>query len=324
MKNQILQILQSCPEEYKSGQELAERLECSRAAIWKSIQALQKQGVGIEAVPSKGYHLIPGQDWMTVSGIVEHLQPHFQDRPLTVLSSVDSTNKQLKERANRGEGEQILVAEHQTTGRGRMQRAFFSPQQTGVYFSILLSPKDWQLQDCAQLTTMAAVAACRAIERVCGKEVQIKWVNDLLLNGKKVCGILTEGVLDMENGRLSHAIVGVGMNVYAPQGGFPETLQPIAGYLMEQPEPNIKNRLVAEFLNEFFSFYEGDKQAHAKEYRARSGVLGQEVNLHTASGVKQATVLDIDKDCRLVVQYPDGTQEVFQSGEITLRLSKEE
>ena len=168
---------------------------------------------------------------------------------------------------------------------------------------------------------MAAVAMCEAIEEVSDEKPKIKWVNDIFIKGKKVCGILTEGSFGLESGMLEYAVLGAGVNLYAPSGGFPEELQEIAGAVFDRPQNDMKNRLVAAFINHFLDYYrKGNKEDYTEKYRQYSLVIGKEITVISAKGNQTAFVHGIDDECRLMVEYANGDRAVVSSGEIRIRL----
>ncbi|MEZ4626853.1 MAG: biotin--[acetyl-CoA-carboxylase] ligase [Eubacteriales bacterium] len=175
--------------------------------------------------------------------------------------------------------------------------------------------------DATLITTTAAVAVCGALEALSGKPAEIKWVNDVFMDGKKVCGILTEGSFDMESGMFEYAVLGVGINVYTPTGGFPPEIADIAGSALSSPAPDAKNRAVAEYLNRFLPLYRSLGSAEtAAEYRRRSFVIGREITVLSESGETPARALDVDDRCRLVVEYADGRREALSTGEISIKV----
>jgi BirA family biotin operon repressor/biotin-[acetyl-CoA-carboxylase] ligase len=241
---------------------------------------------------------------------------------LEIHESVDSTNTLAKNYAIDGAPEgTVVIAEHQTKGKGRMGRSFYSPEGTGVYFSIVLRPMI-QAEEALFITTSAAVAVARAIEKVSGSKAEIKWVNDIYCNGKKVCGILTEAGMSAEKQCLDYAILGIGINVIKPEGDFPEDIRNRADAIFNGPcnMEAVRNQLVAEVLNEFWTCYEqGNTKAYMTEYRKRSFLIGQQVYINGDHQPKPALVLDIDEEARLVVEYPDGTQKALSSGEVSAK-----
>ena len=212
----------------------------------------------------------------------------------------------------------VVFARHQTGGRGRLGRTFASPDDSGIYMSIILEPAD---STPVLITTAAAVAVCRAIERICGQQPQIKWVNDIYLNNKKVCGILAETVSDYKTGHITHVILGIGINCKA--SAIPEELREIAGAI--EGDFSI-NQLAAEVYNQMMTLA-GDLQPgnFIEDYKQRSMVLGEMVTVHKGgyspdkSGIP-ARVLDIDDHGGLKVIYSSGERETLSTGEISIRL----
>lgn len=199
IQDAVLDALEKNRGEYLSGEQLASSLGVSRNAVWKAIQKLEEAGHKIRAVPKRGYTLAPESDVLTVQSVSRFLDT---DMPvyLQVQTEVTSTNTLLKAQAEQGAPEgTVLIAESQTAGKGRLGRHFTSPPGTGIYFSLLLRPH-CTAEKSLFITTTAAVAVCEAIEQVTGLNPQIKWVNDVYLNEKKVCGILTGASVDFENG----------------------------------------------------------------------------------------------------------------------------
>lgn len=319
-KERLLSLLEQHKGEYLSGEELAVSLQVSRTAIWKAVNALRTSGYSIDAAQNRGYCLDVHTDILSKDGILKLLEERWKNVELEVLSCAESTNALLRERANGGAPEGLVVlANQQTQGRGRLGRSFFSPPDSGIYLSLLLRPKQLPPEQAVKLTTMAAVAACEAIESVSGRQAEIKWVNDIFLDGKKVCGILTEGSYSLESGTLDYVIPGIGFNVYAPAGGFPEELERIAGCILNKSVDQGKNRLAAAFLNRFLDIYSNpDPSGYAEKYRQRSMVLGKRIRVIRPSGTRSARALDVDQDCRLIVRYEDGTVEHLSSAEVSV------
>ena len=312
-REQLLQLLENNPGRFLSGEEIALHLGISRAAVCKAAKALREQGIPIEAVTRKGYCLPGDADLLSQEKLQAQADPFWQ---IQVMDQVPSTNSLLRQLALQGAEEgTVILARSQSAGRGRMGREFYSPRDTGLYLSLLLRPQGLTPGESLGITTMAASALCLAVEEVTGKEPKIKWVNDLLLDGRKISGILTEGSLSMETGNMDFVVLGLGINLYSPQDGFPEELQNIAGALFEKPQKNLKNRLTEAFLRNFLYFYRGRHSAEAAEiYRSRSILVGREI---LAEG-KQAKVLDINDQCQLVVEYTDGSRRNLSYGEVLI------
>ena len=238
VKAQVLSALDAARGRYISGQELADQLGVSRAAIWKAVTALRADGTPIEAITNRGYALPHGADLLNADAITALLAPAVaQAVQITVVDRLPGTNAALRTQAANGAPEGlVLIAQAQSAGRGRRGHSFFSPPG-GLYLSILLRPA-FSTRQSPQITALAAVAAARAAEQLCGTPIQIKWVNDLWKNGKKVCGILTEAAVDLESGMLDYAVLGLGFNLVQPSGGWPKELAAVAGSLFDSaPAP---------------------------------------------------------------------------------------
>ena len=321
-KEKLLELLEENREEYLSGEELAGTLAVSRAAVWKAVKSLQQEGYPIDAVTNRGYRLSRGGDRLSAPGIRKYLKDACRELPITVVEETRSTNTALRALAEAGAPEgTVYIAQSQTGGRGRMGRSFFSPTGTGLYLSLLLRPTTWEPARAAQLTAAAAAAMCEAIREVTGKEPGIKWVNDLLLDGKKVCGILTEASFSMESGVLEYAVLGLGVNVYPPEGGFPKELGEIAGAVLDTPGEDVRNRLAGEFLNRFLAGYaHPEDRSFLDTYRRRSVAVGRDITVLSGGHERRAFAFGVDDDCRLLVRYDDGTEQALSYGEIRIAI----
>jgi len=236
-----------------------------------------------------------------------------------VYDTVDSTNTLAKRLADEGAPEgAVVIASHQTAGKGTRGRSFYSPDQTGLYMSVVLRPT-MHAKDALLITTAAAVAVCRAVERVSQKQPFIKWVNDIYCDGKKVCGILTESVLKTGSAMLDYAVLGVGVNVSLPTSGFPKDIEQIAGTVFDTPTD--ASPLAALILDEFFSLYTAlGERSFVREYRERSCLLGREITVCNGGDTAKAVALDIDDDCRLVVRFENGDEQALSSGDVSVRI----
>lgn len=323
-KEKLLALLEDSKGTFFSGEEIARTLQVSRAAVWKAVNALREDGYTIDAATNKGYRLSPDSDILSPQGIRRFLKPEYRDLDLTVLPTAPSTNALVREKANQGCPEGcIIIACEQTDGRGRYGRQFFSPVDSGVYLSLLLRPTAYSPQQATCLTAAAAAAMCQAIEAVTGQQPGIKWVNDIFLHGKKVCGILTEAAVGLETGTLNYMVLGAGVNLYPPVKGFPEEIQPIAGSVLERSCPEAKNRLVGEFLNRFWDFYTHPEcRTYLEDYRSRSLAIGQNVTVLSAGKAVSAYAYGIDDDFRLLVRYENGDTEALSYGEIRIQLDE--
>ena len=322
LKEEILALLLNAQEPV-SGERICKTLGVTRAAVWKTIDQLRQEGYTVDAAPKRGYTLASTPDRLDTPLVRAYLSGHPWQPLVTAVPSVDSTNNACKRLAAEGapDGTAILTG-CQTAGRGRRGRTFVSPPG-GLYLSILLRP-EFSTRQSPQITALAAVAAARAAEQLCGTPIQIKWVNDLWKNGKKVCGILTEAALDLESGMLDYAVLGLGFNVAAPADGWPEDLRDVAGALYDgSPAPGARATLAAAFLNTFWPLYRtGPRSGYLDEYRRRQALIGQRVLVTPRRGTPRAAqVLGIDDECKLVVRF-DGESRpaALNSGEVSVRL----
>ena len=329
VKEKVLYILHEHRGTYYSGQELAEKFDVSRTAVWKAINQLREDGYCISGSTKLGYTMDASTDILSndaiLNGLTQEAKAFYQ---LQCLTTIDSTNNAAREQGVQGVTEGLcIVAEEQTAGRGRKGRSFYSPDATGLYLSILLRP-NLSVQDATLITTAAAVAGAKACEvansALSSGDVQIKWVNDLFLNGKKISGILTEAFLSMETGDLDYAIMGIGFNLCPPKDGWPDNIAQVAGSLFDKECPGgTRNLLAATFMNEFYRVYGRlPDVSYMKEYRQRQLALGKEVSLLSADGTsQQAKVMDVDDRGQLVVQLESSSEiTTINSGEISIRL----
>ena len=322
LKRRVLKLMEQNRDEFISGEVLAKNFDVSRTAINKAINGLRDEGYLIESVTNKGYRLKRNNDILSVEGILPYLSKGYKGK-LFVYDTLESTNKTAKEIAV---GDCIsgscVIANSQTKGRGRLNRDFYSPKDSGVYMSYILKPEvDADIYNV--VTVAACIAVCRAIYKLTGKKAGIKWVNDILLNGKKVCGILTEGVYDLENGRISLVVIGIGINVSTDD--FPEDIQTIAGSLTDDKKDFVlRNRLIGEVINELeeLTMPESLKgREFINEYRENSLVIGKDVELSVWDKKFKVHVLDIDDNGGLVVRHEDNSIESLNYGEVSLRWS---
>lgn len=323
-KEDILTILWQHEGGYVSGSELARQLGVSRTAIWKGIGQLRAEGYAVESATNRGYRLVPRGDVLSAGGIRRYLR--HEELQIECYPSVTSTNTLLKARAAQGAPQGlVLAAAHQTQGRGRMGREFYSPADTGLYMSLLLRPER-SAAETTRITVCAAVAVARTVERLSGERTQIKWVNDVLLRGRKICGILTEASVDWESGQAEYAVVGIGVNLRTPEGDFPPELQNIAGSVFGADTiPDLRCRMAAGILDELMDLSAvPDSQACYEDYKSRSSVLGKEIQiLRPGRESVPATAVDIAPDYALVVRLTDGTLTRVNSGEVSIRPDRE-
>ena len=239
---------------------------------------------------------------------------------IKVLKSVNSTNTYLKQSALKGAAEgTVVIADSQTDGTGRFNRKFYSPKGTGIYMSILAKPSI-PADKGVTITAAAAVAVAKAVEKLSQREVQIKWVNDLLIDKKKFCGILTSGSVN-QKGYFDWVIIGIGINIYRPTKDFSSEIKDIATYVFDKKERNLRNRLSAEIITAFFEILSSyEEKAFLDDYKKRSIAVNKEIEVLKNGKSLNAVALSIDDNCRLLVKYPDGEEEYLSSGEISIKL----
>ncbi len=253
---------------------------------------------------------------------IEKIKAYLKyDIDIEVLDTATSTNALLKERAEAGVREgTLLVTAMQTEGRGRLDRRFFSPKDRGLYFSFVVKPTT---ESGDFLTIVAAIATHSVIEKYSPKTIGIKWINDIYADGKKCAGILVEGSRNIDNGSLKYAIVGIGINLYEPEGGYPDDIKNIATAMFDNATNHIdiENKIVAEIVNTFFDLFNNFlKDRVIAEYKSRLFILGKSVTVCKSDQEVLAKAIDIDREGRLVVRLEDGHLESLNCGEIRLRV----
>ena len=322
-REKVLSLLLEQGGGYMSGEEMSRRLGISRAGVWKAVQALREEGYEIGSAPNRGYCLLSAPDRLREGELAGPLSGCLVGGALACLEVVDSTNTECKRRAVAGAPEGLVVtAEEQTAGRGRRGRSFQSPRGRGLYLSALLRPR---LEPAAvtDMTAWVAVAVCDGIQAACGIRPRIKWTNDLVLNGKKLAGILTELGLEGETNSLDYLVPGVGINVNQQPEDFDPELRSMATSLaMELGRPVRRAELAAQVIRALDRMYAGfpdNKQEYLDKYRADCLTPGNQVQLITPSSRQEARAIAVDDDFRLVVELPDGTRKALSAGEVSVR-----
>ena len=326
--DKILDLLEKNKGNAISGERLAKILGISRTAVWKHVKTLKKEGYEISSVSNKGYELLETGDVFSTKSVMQELtdkEKGYKGKTkieAEVRDEVTSTNALLKDMAVAGADEgRVMIAKKQTAGRGRLGRNFFSPKN-GIYLSMLLKP-DIDFREAMLLTTIAAVAVVEAIREVTGKDTGIKWVNDVYLSGKKICGILTEAVTDVENGKLSYAVVGIGVNITKPSDeNFPEELRDIAGFVYDEEEvpKGIMSKLAVSIIKNYFKYYEKlPEHSFMESYKKHQILLNKKIFVITSESSKKARVKGVDDEARLLVEYEDGKEEALFTGEVSVR-----
>lgn len=235
-----------------------------------------------------------------------------------VYKTLASTNTTLREMANGGCDERtVVIADGQSAGRGRMGHDFSSPSGTGLYMSVLIRPRI-SAERSVMITVAAAVAAARAIEEVSGDRAEIKWVNDIYVGGKKVCGILAESVFGAY-GNVEYTVLGIGVNVFLPHGGFDESISDIAGALFDRDMPQMREKLAALMLEYIDLYVKDGLELSFDEYRERQMLIGKRIYVIRNGENIPATAVSVDDSCRLVVKYDNGDVEALSSGDVSTR-----
>ena len=322
MRNKILQILRQSGNKYMSGEEMAEKLGVSRAAVWKHIKEMRSQGYNIESLARNGYILREAPDAMLSGEISNGLETKIIGCRIICHEEIDSTNNAAKRLAREGAAEgTVVVAESQTGGKGRLERQFFSPKGKGIWFSVVLRPK-FLPQEAPKCTLLAAVAVARAMTEF-GLKPGIKWPNDLLYDNKKLVGILTEMSAEMDG--INYIVIGTGINVNIAPEEFPEELRSVATSLSQMKGENLPRvkffQAVLRALDDLYAKVQVEGFAPVlKEWRQYSITLGQEVKV---IGVRDGEVyygkaVDIDDEGALLVDTAAGRQRVL-AGDVSIR-----
>ena len=314
VKDSLLNILENSEGKVLSGQELADRLGVSRTAVWKAMKGLIQQGFKIEVTRSHGYRLIKSGDILTEVGIRSYLPDSLKKNRIIVLKTVDSTNIYCKKLAADGaENGTTVIAEQQTAGRGRRGNSFYSPDKKGIYMSVIFRRSQFK-ENPDLFTICAGCSVCAAIESLTDKKPLIKWVNDVYLNEKKICGILSEATMDIESGTVDSVVVGIGINLTIDD--FPEDIREKAGSL---GAPIARNRIAAEVIAQLYRCLERSREENLEDYKAHSLVLGREVHFIRNNEQRSGKAIDIDEGGQLIV-ITDRGQEILNSGEISVKL----
>ncbi|MEG2769385.1 MAG: biotin--[acetyl-CoA-carboxylase] ligase, partial [Oscillospiraceae bacterium] len=298
------------------------KIGVSRFAVCKAIKTLKSDGYNIESVTNKGYTLQKNSDVLTVETLKNGLCKELQNVSINVFNEVTSTNILAKEAAAKGENDcpngSIFLANRQTGGHGRRSRAFFSPSG-GIYLSFVLRPT-LEIAKTVCLTSCAAVAVSRAIKTVCNIDTNVKWVNDIFYNGKKLCGILTEAAVSIENNTLEYAAIGIGINFFMPTCDVPKELQDvITAIYTEKPDGEIRTRLVCEICNNLFCLEQTpDSKEILAEYKALNFIIDKKITV-LSTPPKTAVARDINELGNLIVEYENGEIGIISSGEVSIK-----
>lgn len=326
-KEAVLHYLQEHAGEPISGEIMALALNKSRTSIWKAIQSLKKEGYAIESSTNKGYTLSQNNDVLSKQQITQELiqQHHPIDWNIQTMESTTSTNDLAKIYVNQNSTTPaIFISEEQTAGRGRLGRTFISPAKSGLYISLCLFPTI-ALEDLSLITCATAVACVETLEQLTGKSLDIKWVNDLFYQDKKVGGILTEIISDFESQQVQSLIVGMGINLIDSPQSFPEELHSIVGSIFSsrkeyETHSFNRNHFIANFLEKWAFYYQNlSKRDFISTYKEHSNVIGKFVNVFESSQTYSAFAKDIDENGHLIIEKEDNSLHSLSYGEVSIR-----
>lgn len=321
MKDKILKLLQENSENYLSGEVISEKFNVTRTAVWKQINSLRKEGYEIESVTNRGYRLVKDTNQITAAGILSQLNTKIIGKNVICLEEVDSTNNYAKSVAAKGAKDgTIIIAEQQNAGRGRLGRSWSSAKEKGIWMSLLLRP-EIEPQRAQIITLAAAVAVVQALRPLLGDRVKVKWPNDVLVDGKKICGILTEMSCEMEN--INYLVLGIGVNVNHSMEDFPEDIHRTAASIklaLSQKEDVDRVPVITNILKAFEELYililEGKTDKVIDNWRIFSATLGKKVRVKSLNSEICGMAKDITDDGVLLLEDSSGKIHRILSGEV--------
>ncbi|KUJ91646.1 MAG: biotin/acetyl-CoA-carboxylase ligase [Thermoanaerobacter thermocopriae] len=319
LRSKLLKLLKENKGEYISGQKLSDQLNVSRTAIWKHINELKNEGYQIEAHHKLGYMLVSEPDLLIYEEVSPYLTTNFIGKNYIHKLVIDSTNNFAKEMASKVPDGTVIIAEEQTAGRGRLGRSWISQKGCGIWMSIILKP-NIQPQEALNLTHVAAISVVKAIEEVFHVESKIKWPNDIILNNKKVCGILTE--MSSEIDKINYVIIGIGVNVNCDN--FPEELKGKATSLYLETNSKVdRKKLTASILNNLEFYYNAYLQKGFEYIRPicieKSITIGRQIKVIANEGEIEGKAVTIDNNGSLVVETKEGKRLSIISGDVSVR-----
>ena len=317
MNKTIIQMLIDSDSEYVSGQNISDKLGITRTAVWKRISKLKELGFEIESVTKKGYKLLSYPDILNKELIEIGMKSDFIGHSVEVLESVDSTNDYAKKKAKELVDGSVIISLEQVKGKGRRGRSFHSGKGDGIYLSIILKP-GFEPAKAPFITSIAGAALVNTFNKF-NIQTKVKWPNDVLINGKKVAGILTEMSADMEF--IEYIVLGVGINVSGLE--FPNELKNIATSLKLEGYDVKKLNIIWQFVYEFELLYNLYLNENTSEVvnilRNNSSVLGKQINVHYMNEVESAIAVDINNQGALIIKTQEGEVKELSSGEISIR-----
>ncbi|HZK20475.1 MAG TPA: biotin--[acetyl-CoA-carboxylase] ligase [Treponemataceae bacterium] len=323
----VLALLKKNKHKIVSGECIAKKLNISRTSVWKAVQILKKDGYVIKAKQNAGYVLEKLVDVLDTEHIITDLSEEakgYTGTKIEIFKELDSTNNEAKKRLSISSNSKkcngiVLIADKQTNGRGRLGRTFYSPSHNGMYMSLIVTV-DQFVFDTTIITALAAVAVCRVLQTY-NLKPKIKWVNDIFIHDKKVCGILTEGSINLETGLIDTIILGIGLNVFSTKM-FSKELQKIAGAVFESKKDIqiSRNKIIAKTINELYAVICNPTliSLRMQEYRNLSFIISKNVIVSSGSQTYEARVIDITPEAHLLIKTQNGDIKEIVSGEVSL------
>lgn len=318
VKEIVINKLSASGDKYISGAELARNIGVSRNAVWKAVKALEDDGYIIESVTAKGYRLSPENNKLSAEIISANLNTRELGKKIIILDETDSTNNYAKSIASEGAVHgTVVIADTQTAGKGRLGRSFVSPSGKGLYMSAVIRP-EFSTDIAALITSAAAVASAEAVEELCGNEVRIKWVNDLYMNGRKICGILTEASMGLEINSPDYIVIGIGINVREFMLDD-ELTDRVSSVEKETGKIIDRNKLCALVLEKLEYYTDSlEKRSHIDEYKRREFLTGNIVTANIGNQKITGKAVGIDDNANLIIECENGGIRNISSGEANL------
>lgn len=322
-KDKILKLLRSAKAGFLSGQELAAKMGISRTMVWKHIKSLEREGFGVEAVPSRGYRITAVPDLLRLDDIRHGLKAGIVGKYIHLFPEVVSTNTLAMQMAAEGAPEgTVVLAETQTGGKGRLGRKWMSPKGN-LYLSLVLRPSI-PVQKAPLVTLMGAAATVSAIRTICAVPAAIKWPNDIILSGKKVSGLLTE--MSAEPDRVKHIVLGIGVDVNMRLDELPSDMRALATTVAAEAGRSIdRTGLLRQILRELDQAYrkllENDREV-LEDWKSLNSTIGNRVAVRGLNETIQGLAEGIDAEGRLMVKLDDGTTRTVAAGDVTIQKGK--
>jgi BirA family biotin operon repressor/biotin-[acetyl-CoA-carboxylase] ligase len=317
IENKILNFFRKCSDGYVSGEELSEAFGISRTAIWKHIEKLREEGYDIVASPHLGYRLISAPDRLTKIELEWQLNTEIIGKKIYSYKEIGSTNDVAHNMAASGDPEgTVVIAEYQTKGRGRLGRKWVSPRGKGAYFSIILRP-DILPREISIITLLASLGVAKTIREATDLPAFIKWPNDILINGQKVCGILTE--MNGEIDKINFVIVGIGININTKKELLPEGATSLAQEKGGELGRLELVRMLLKNLDKYYKIFNRSRLADIlEEYKKLSAVLDRHVQVNYHNRLICGYVVDVDKEGALILRMDSGFNERILAGDVVM------